>query len=84
MAASGRTFALLATLFLVVGAPLVYGVWEEINELLMGHVERHALLIALVLLVAFVALLRILSVLLHRLDRDAHHPPPSRGDDGPR
>ena len=48
----------------VIGAPLVYLVWEEINELLTGQVVALHLGIALVALVALVALLRSLAGLI--------------------
>lgn len=71
-APSRRLFALIVV-SVVVGAPLVYLVWEEINELLTGQLVWSHVGIALVALAALLALLRFVAGLVH-LTPPTEHP----------
>ena len=58
----------LMTAFVLLGMPLVWYLWTAVNEILTGHVEGGRLLLAIPVLVLFLALLVLLSRAVRRWD----------------
>jgi hypothetical protein len=56
----GRLVAVLAV-FLIIGAPIAYYVWDTLSDLLAGNFEGTAVVSSLVLLVVFIVVSRFLG-----------------------
>ena len=68
---TGKLIGLMAV-FVVLGMPLVWYLWTVVNEVLTGHVNGRHVLIALPVLVVFLALLVLLSKAVRRWDESLH------------
>lgn len=65
----GKLFAVLAG-SLLIGAPLVHFIWQEISEALYGRIHVGRLSLALALLIVVTGLLKWLGGYLLRLDEE--------------
>jgi heme A synthase len=72
----GGTTALTLGLigFVALGGLMVFYVWEELNELLAGHVVPRHLLLGFVVFVALILFLTVLSRYIKRVETVGHAP----------